>query len=34
MEEIEISELVERFKKELDASMTFWVSHSHDLKHG
>lgn len=34
MEGVDVSEMMARLRKELDAVMAFWISHSHDLKHG
>ncbi len=30
----DVQEYVERFEKELNAVMQFWLAHSHDEKHG
>lgn len=34
MESAGLSELAGRFKTELESTMNFWLTHSHDLKHG
>jgi hypothetical protein len=34
MESVDVSEVMARVRRELDAAMDFWISHSHDLKHG
>ena len=34
MEGVDVSEVMARVRRELDAVMAFWISHSHDLKHG
>ena len=31
---MEVSEYLERFKSELDSVVRFWLTHSHDQKHG
>ena len=32
--EMEVNECIERFSAELESVVAFWVSHSHDNRHG